>query len=90
MSDKVRWAGSGAGCVPRPALIDRYVVAKVHVKGCTHIGLMVEGICFQICNTARNAVLMPVVKEPVECEQCLLLMKRMGIAVNMSVIFEES
>lgn len=93
MSDKVRdWVGSGRGA-SRPELIDdditRYVVAKVHVKGSTHIGQMINGICFQLCNTARNAVLMPVAKEPVECEQCLLLMKRMNISVNMSVRFEQ-
>lgn len=89
MSDKVRWAGSRAGCIPRPALIDRYVLAKVEVNGSTHIGLMVEGVCFQVCNYAQNPILLPVADGEVECLQCKHIMRRKNIAVNMKVGFTE-
>lgn len=89
MSDKVRWAVPGTGA-PRPVLIDRYVVAKVHVNGSTHIGLMVEGVCFQICNNTRNPILLPVPDRDVECLECKHIMRRKNIAVNMTVGFTET
>lgn len=87
MSDKVRWAGSRAG-VPRPESIERYVVAKVDVNGSTHLGLMVEGVCFQVCNYAQNPILLPVADGEVECIQCKHIMRRDNIVINMSVKFE--
>lgn len=89
MSDKLRRGGLGTLDHPRPALIDRYVTAKGKVSGKTHVGLMVDGFCFQLCNyTGRHTVLKPVANREVECRQCNYIMRRDNISINTSVKFE--
>lgn len=90
MSDKVKWAGSGAGYADRSEpLIERYVLAKVHVNGSTHLGQVIEGgICFKVCNNAHNTILLPVADGKVECEECLHIMKRKGFTINTAVRFD--
>lgn len=91
MSDKVKWGGSRIRGAPWPEpMVEHYVAARVDVNGSTHLGRMVDGdVCVQVCNTARNPILLPVPgKPPVECEECLNIMRRKNIAVNTAVRFE--
>lgn len=82
-------AGSGRGAARPAPIVDRYVLAKVEVNGSVHLGQMIEGVCFAICNYAQNPILLPVAEGEVECLQCLRLMRHKNLAVNMSVQFVE-
>lgn len=84
MSDKVRWAGSGATSRSEP-LVEHYVMAKVDVNGSVHLGQVIEGVCFAICNYAQNPILLPVADGEVECLQCLRIMKHNRLSINMTV-----
>lgn len=84
MSDKVQWAGSGEASRSEP-LIEHYVTAKVDVNGSVHLGQVIEGVCFAICNYAQNPILLPVADGEVECVQCLRIMRHNHLSINMTV-----
>lgn len=89
MSDKIRWAGPRAGSADwSMPVVSHYVTAKVTASSKTHVGLMVNGFCFQLCNNTKRTILLPVPDEGVECEHCQYIMRRDKITVNMSVKFE--
>lgn len=91
MSNKVQWVGSRINHAPRPALIQRFVTAKAKASSeTTHIGLMINGDCWQYCNyTGRNTILLPVAAKEPDCPQCKFIMRRDNIRINMAVRFEE-
>lgn len=90
MSDKIQLGRLRSSFEQRPSLVAYYVTAKSKAASdTTHIGLMLNGDCYQYCNRAgRNTILLPVAGSKVDCPQCKFVMQRDNIRVNMVVKFE--
>lgn len=69
-------------------VVSHYVTAKVTASSKTHVGLMLNGDCYQLCNNTKRTILLPVADSEVECEHCQYVMRRDKICVNTVVKFE--
>ena len=65
---------------------NQYCMAKMHFDGRTHLGRIFDDVCFAVCASAHRQLLLPIMYGEIDCENCLRIMVRQNIRVNMTCV----
>lgn len=60
----------------------RFCPCKLRWDGPTHLGKIIDDVCFLVCASSHRIQALPVAYHEVECRHCLLIMKKQKLPIN--------